>query len=693
MDTRTVEQVTQWESRPFTGGLAGLHELAEEGFSGAVRAAGTWAFVLNGRVIGIFEGDLEDFEGRDGTAYRAPDQALALLFTMQELGGETQAKYYTNDTPLSEVHETLTSGNFSGYVELSENVLSGDYYVAYYGGRSMSAAFVGESERLLTGDDAFERADDEVGIYEVKKVAIDVIDLSELVEEPEPQPEPQPEPEPTSEPEPAPESPVEPSPEQSEPPSDPQETPSRSKPEPSESEPEVKEPVADVQEEPNQPDPAEATEPASPSTADQRETDDSTGSLSSGTETTTKSSSITSPDEGRSEDVFSEEQEWRQAKAIPSLDPGRSSDGGQRTTKRSRSTKSASKGRSSATKGRSAAGSGRSAGGRSAGTSRSSTPERSTKQKGADDTNVAELKRALQQSKQEIERLSKRLSKAESEQQELRAQREELRAEVDRLTSELKRVKAEGGAGQAASGRSLPAEKALEGTNLFVRYVSKSQPTLEDARDGADREEVNANLSLEHHTQFDTDEVVVDGTEFDTFLQHSIQYRFVKWLVEDLLYEIRDTGHVGQLRELFDAIPKFDRAELFGNATIRKIEDGEEVRTQRTFDVIFRDRMGNPLVVANLNDARDPATGDMMADLVSAANDVGETNTTLSAAVLVTASFFEPAALETATEATGGGLLSREKKESYVKLTRKRGYHLCLVETRGGQFHVNVPEL
>jgi hypothetical protein len=28
-----------------------------------------------------------------------------------------------------------------------------------------------------------------------------------------------------------------------------------------------------------------------------------------------------------------------------------------------------------------------------------------------------------------------------------------------------------------------------------------------------------------------------------------------------------------------------------------------------------------------------------------------------------------------------------------VKLNRKSGYHLILVESRGGDFHLNVPEL
>ena len=53
----------------------------------------------------------------------------------------------------------------------------------------------------------------------------------------------------------------------------------------------------------------------------------------------------------------------------------------------------------------------------------------------------------------------------------------------------------------------------------------------------------------------------------------------------------------------------------------------------------------------------------------------------------------DPDALETATEATGGGILSRDKRESFVRLSRKDGFHLCLVESRDGDFHFSVPDL
>jgi hypothetical protein len=83
-----------------------------------------------------------------------------------------------------------------------------------------------------------------------------------------------------------------------------------------------------------------------------------------------------------------------------------------------------------------------------------------------------------------------------------------------------------------------------------------------------------------------------------------------------------------------------------------------------------------------------------MADLVEKAEAVGRAKEQLAAAFLVTSSFFDPAALERANAATdSGGILGGSSRRSYVKLSRRNGFHLCLVETRDGSFHLNVPEL
>ncbi|MCO8268875.1 hypothetical protein NKF06_20430, partial [Haloferax sp. AB510] len=183
MDSEIIDAVTGWDSAPAERGYGGLRSLADDGFTGAVVAGMTWGFMLNGRLLGVFDGTVADFEGESFEAHRAPDPALPLLYAMRETGGDIRAQYYTEETPLGDADGTLSAGGFTGYVELSENVLSGDYYVVYHGGKSMSAAFVGNSKRLVTGDDAFERASDEVGIYKVYDVDLDLVDI------PEPEPD------------------------------------------------------------------------------------------------------------------------------------------------------------------------------------------------------------------------------------------------------------------------------------------------------------------------------------------------------------------------------------------------------------------------------------------------------------------------------------------------------------------------
>jgi uncharacterized protein YoxC len=324
----------------------------------------------------------------------------------------------------------------------------------------------------------------------------------------------------------------------------------------------------------------------------------------------------------------------------------------------------------------------------------------------------------LDEAQAEIDELQRQLDELESEREDLETARNDLADERDELQAELERVRAErdelqadiddlrqqladakkssatAGEQSPVAETTLDPAQAVDGTNLFVRYESKGDATLKAAHEGtADAEAVNANLNLEYHTGFDAADTAVDGQPYEKFLVETIHYRFVDWVVRTLLYEIRDTGHQDALSDLYDALPLIDRAELNGSISVAVTEDGEEKRTQEQFDVVLRDRMGNPLVVTNLNDSREAATDEMMTSLVTAATRVGESSDHLAGAFFVTSSFFDPDALETASEAAGGGILSRDKRESFVRLSRKDGFHLCLVESRDGGFHLAVPEL
>ncbi|WP_254523431.1 DUF7527 domain-containing protein [Natrinema caseinilyticum] len=857
MDSRTQERVEEWESRPFGGGFDGLSDLAAADFSGAVSAAGSWLFMLNGRIVGVFDGDIVDFETASGTQYEAPHPSLPLLCTMEERGGETRANYYTNETPLQEVDETLQSGSFTGYIELSENVLSGDYYAVYYGGRRMAAAYIGNAERLLTGEEAFDRAADEVGIYEVLDVDIDVTDVprtagggtdSEDAADRDSSRELErasesgtdttesgievgipsgddADSDPTADQgsssiEPINLSGTDPSDDDGSAGPDPIEDvtvddsssltsdidiaddPSgitaseAAKPDQERSATGITEAEPDADLDPTSSDDADGSRPpngddrtentgedsirsstvetaaeggvdeptevdvetqAETETETETETDGPTDpdlaeveaaakeldrniswveedTEADGTVPDTDDSSLTVDDATRTdgddlEEQFEREEEWRETRRIPSIDPDDSETNA--VTASSTGSRNASAGRSSTVSDAGASEGGSSpneqsdsrgsprtmestAGGASSG-GRESTSRTQPSQQGGSGTRstqssdqegqnrvsaLSEKLETLQEQRDavvtEAEEVKADRNQLQSQNEDLSVAVEQLQSRIQELETELKRAR-EGGTGATGAspttGTTLSPDQALSGTNIFVRYVSKSQPTLETAHDGAaDRVEVTSNLRLEHHTQFDSADAVVDGEPYEDFLTSSMEYRFVNWLTELVLYEIRDTGNANGLADLYDAIPRIDRAEL-GSTISLADDETEDVPDQVTFDIVAYDKMGNPLVLATLNDSREPASKKLLEQLEEASSAVKANYPSLAASVAVTSSYFEPGALEVAEQATSSGFLSRGSKLSYVNLSRKEGYHLCLVESRSEGFHMTVPEL
>jgi hypothetical protein len=682
MEDYIVERVEGWDARPFSGGVRELHGLADRDFSGAV-SAGAWVFMLNGRVIGVFDGAIEDVEDADGTVYEAPDEAVALLSVMQERGGETQAKYYTNDTPLSEADGTLADANFTGYIELSENVMSGDYYVVYYGGRSMSAAYVGASERLVTGDDAFERADDEVGVYEVKKTPVNVTALPEHDDEDETEDE----------------SAAGgaaaggaasrtaagddggggSSDEESS-----TETASAADASPAER---PDESTAAGRE--NARERADTATDRSQVAGGEQSTADSGGAAATSAAATDTDSSdsrdasaATNGSGAASDGSLDGEREWQNARSVPTLDPDESTTEASDDDEDAKS-RNASSSRSSSKSGRQS----------SSGQSSRSSGRSSGRQSGSR-SKLEKLRQAVKQREEKLTAATDRIENLESERDDLQERVNELRDERDTLQERVDELEEELDAAATPSepeGVSLSGREALAGTNLFVRYDSKAKPTLDELDGSTDSDAVNDNMRVDHHTTFDAADATVDGEAYEAFLRGTAAFRFVSWAVRALPYEIRDSGHESGLSDLYDALPRVDRAELDGTV---EVEPDEETSVSRTFDVVLRDRMGEPLLVADLSTGREPVSGGQMDALVDDASAIREGTDDLAAAMYVTSSFFEPAALETAdAETGGGGFLSRSDKESYVKVGRKSGYHLCLVEDRNDAFHLTVPEL
>ncbi|MEF8938107.1 MAG: hypothetical protein V5A32_09160, partial [Halovenus sp.] len=755
----------------------------------------------------------EDFDDASGTVYEAPAPPLPLLAIMQERGEEVRAKYYSEKTSISKVDKTLSDGGFTGYIELSENVLSGDYYLVYQAGKSMGVAYVGESGKLLQDDEAFETADDEVGIFKVRQVDIEPVEI----------------PEPTSQP--AGSGPADGGTDdgaddsgQSAPSTETAEESVASEPETADSgdretdrrggQTQVEQtpatdddsagtptteqgetatadrdsgPATDAESAAN---PAAVAERASETTPTENvgtaktDTTDNSQTAAGRTEQSeseprqdstqqSRRGGTTQPDPGRGAQTNrrsqaeqsprqqgtrsdsragkSQQSGGRQApstrnsrsgaatgsgdletRSIPSIDPSNTSVPDDTSTART-STQSAvvSSPEPDQSGGQGTAGqdplqeshtqsqsSTQPATPRAQPTEQEPRPEQGAQQSppvqestrqtqpaegeppAADDGRLSELETELEQREETIDELETELDTATERREELeaeldavRTERDELAEEVERLETEIERLEDELGAAADAE-RRLTADEALAGTDIFVRYRSKGKATLKKAHGASTRkDEVNENLRLEKHTQFDASAVSVGAQAYDEFLEGTLEFQFVRWVVRDLLFEVRETGHEKALGNLYDVLPLIDRAELSGVIEVTYTEDGQETQSQETFDVVLRDRMGHPLLAANLNDTREATTQAMMERLITSAERVGQANDDFSGAFLVTESFFDPGALEVTSQATQGGLLSRDKRKSFVNLSRKQGYHLCLVEARSENFHLAVPEL
>ncbi len=574
-----------------------MHALADAGFTGGLTTEDTVAFMVNGRLVGLTGGTTEAFWGAEFTALEADGPALPLLCAMFTSDADTEGEYYTGETPIAEVDETLSQGGFTGYLELSENVFSGDYFVAYYGGRSFAAAFLGTEERLVTGDEARERANDEVGIFTVNSVEIDVIDI--------PQPD------------------VDDSATTAAP--DPTEEPAPEEPSAQEEEIATANPAAE-------PTPEPIREPASgggSQTARQQERSElaqlAESALGADPGTVGRGAQRTQP----------AEDEWL---AIPALDPDRT--GGlerpQETTRREPTT--------------------------------AQDPVSEPEAPDEPETAQSERQEALEETRAENERLRERI--------------EELEAQVAEFEAEA-----------AAQAASMNAVEALDGTNLFVRYETQSNFTLADAIEGsADRSDLANNLRLEWHTAFETDETTVEGEPFESFLKGTVSYRFSDWLLQDLLFELVDRDEASGFGDLLEVLPDIDRIEFRGDVPIHRRDAGERDAQTFTFDLVFRNSMGDPVMLAEVHEGRDPVQGEALDRLLADMSDIASERQQVAGAFYVTQSYFEPPALETVVDATGGGFLRGGSRTSYVSISRKRGFHLCLVEARDDSFHLNVPD-
>ena len=666
MGTRVADRVDEWTEYPFDGGYDGLAALADEGFSGVVLAGGAELYLTKGAPVGVLGGDIEAFDG-PATARTAPSPALPLLAVMQAESTEVRDEFYTERTPLSEVDQTLTNGGFTGYIELSENVLSGDYYVVYHAGRSMSVAFVGQSGRLIDGPEAFDAADDEVGLYQVRPVTVEPLDI------------PLPEPDHS-----AVDSPTD-TPETADTETDEEETAQdvsqhvdadtvQRDPDVAtderhpEADTEDPDPEADIDERGPEADTDEET--PDDETADEFDSEEGTLDEQDEDAETADEESADADTAEQTDDVVNPaaveegpDQRALELRSIPSLDPDRTVTP---TTLESDTASPTDREDESAVN---------DAGTQTAGQENTAHTDATQGETEHEETVQDQAAHTdAEPHDTEGEDVLARLSALERERDQLRAQLETLRAERDGPDPQTD-----------SSGREISPEMARSAAVVFVRYRSQAAPTLSDVHTGeTNSEALRENLTLEIYGGFD-DAVTVEGRPYEEFVADTLAYQFVDWMVNDLAFEIQGTGNEGALRDLYDALPRIDRAVLDGTIS------GED--NTESFDVVFRDSRERPLIVANLMDSHDPVSARQTEQLITAAERVVNATDSLCGAFLVTRSFFDGTALDIADEATKGTLLGRNKRKSFVRASRKNGYHLCLVEAREETPHLAFPEL
>jgi hypothetical protein len=621
MEVPVEDTIDMWGDRPVDGGRSGLMQLQTEEFNGVVEnQTDTSAFFVRGRVVLVDGGSLEALGSGPLTAREADDAGVAMLAAMRTTATDARARYYTHETPLTTVDDTLRSGGFTGYVSLARQVVSGAYYLVYHNGKRMPVAYVGAAHRTVTGEDAHELAVNEVGIYEVIPTAIVVqtieadgtgtsVDSDAL---------------------------------------------------------ESDAPSIDLSLDPTGrstgPQAAASDAMSAPDVSPQPPNDDTIASAGDpsidvpGDEEPTESAGDASIDVPSSEEP---------ASAGPMSTP-----------------RSANEAVTSHLQGRLMA----------------LEERRRELERDRDELmrQVTRVEATVEERDEQIRRLtaeyetklSEQADTAEAQERQLEAMREE----IEHLQETLAERQALVDGQEAIETEERPPRGALEQSNLFIRYADKAGPSLRDFRmQNAAIEKVQGNLTVETHTNFDPQRITIEGHPFEEYLQQSTEYRFTTWLTGDLLALIDATNNRGSLGPLFEAITAIDRVELYGEISTTVADEDDPI--SRPFDIIARNQVGDPLIVADVNTTTAATTRAMTRATVEKISDLAPEIPDIAAGFYVTESFYDPGALQVIADAVSSGIIPRTNKRSYVRVGRGRGFHLCLTERRGEEFYLNVPDL
>ncbi|PNW65640.1 UNVERIFIED_CONTAM: hypothetical protein BEN50_21820 [Euhalothece sp. KZN 001] len=648
MEVPVEETIDLWEDRPVETGPAGLMQLQTEEFDGLVEdGSGLRAFYVRGRVVHLEGGSVDELAEGSLTASRADNAGVAMLAAMRTLAPEARARYYTHKTPLNAVDDTLRSGGFTGYVCLAEQVVSGAYFLVYHNGKRMPVAYVGAALRTVTGQDAYELAVDEVGIYEVFPTEVEVrrVDADAA---------------PTD---------VGPATATAESPqidlqldmTDASGAPQAG----------ASDAMAGAER-------SSAPADVSSSTAPSAQTTPETAVDGSGTpDGALEQSSTETPVEQADPPEASIEQSSTDA---PVEQPG--STYGPQDSQPPSVQRPVNEAVTSHLQGRLMALEER---------RRELERERNElmREVARVETTVEEREARITEITAEYEsRIDEQADTIDAQQRQIEALQTEVATLEETVTQQQARLDGE----DIAETQELTARAAFEQTNLFIRYRNKAGPSLRDFRmQNAAISKVRENLAVEYHTHFDAPTTTIEGESFEEYLHGATEYQFIHWVTGDLLALIEATGNRGAMGPLFEAVTAIDRVELYG--TVSASVAGEEEPISRPFDIIARNQVGDPLLVADVNTTPTATTRAMTESMTEKLADLAPAIADIAAGFYVTESFYDPGALQVIADQISGGIIPRTNKRSYVRLGRGRGFHLCLTERRGEQFYLNVPDL
>lgn len=174
---RRESLIRDWETDSFRGREAAVRQLGVQSFSGVVVADETTVVIVNGAAIRVTNGSITDLFDAELVVHEARNPAEPYLLALYGHCSEA-ARLYTRETPVGDAVSELADASFSGYVELSEHVYSGDYYAVFSGGDVEFLGIQSTERPPLSGTEARDAMYGEVGIYSINRAWMDPVDLT-----------------------------------------------------------------------------------------------------------------------------------------------------------------------------------------------------------------------------------------------------------------------------------------------------------------------------------------------------------------------------------------------------------------------------------------------------------------------------------------------------------------------------------